>query len=443
MSKIKKWIIILSVILILLIGLLIFVVYQNRGKVIYGIDEPGDDTQYSLDTTVQPVKVRSNYYIAKDCVSRFYSYYMSASDTSIYEGADQSLIKEAQLDNVKALMNMLDEEYINKEGITANNLLTKLGKVNNSTIEITSEYVCEKSNNMFVYFVTGNLINTKSSNVSQFYVVVKVDATNRTFTIIPNEYARKNYNNLKIGGVININVPESIKENDNNTYIFKSVSDNEYIEDLFNQYKLEMIYSPQTVYNKLDSEYKSKKFDNLEQFKQYAKNNETKNTTLRIAKYQKNVNDEYTQYICQDQNNNYYIFKETSIMNYTAILDTYTVDVPEFVSKYNEAKDENKVAYNIKKVFDAINDSDYKYVYNKLDATFKSNYFKTQADFESYVKKNFYTSNEIKYTSCQKNSNTYLYKIIIKDKSSSNQIEKTIVMSLKEGTDFVMSFNVN
>ena len=138
MSKIKNWIIILSVILILLIGLLILVVYQNRGKVIYGIDEPGDDTQYSLDTTVQPVKVRSNYYIAKDCVSRFYSYYMSASDTSIYEGADQSLIKEAQLDNVKALMNMLDEEYINAEGITANNLLTKLGKVNNSTIEITA-----------------------------------------------------------------------------------------------------------------------------------------------------------------------------------------------------------------------------------------------------------------------------------------------------------------
>lgn len=443
MSKIKNWIIILSVILILLIGLLILVVYQNRGKVIYGIDEPGDDTQYSLDTTVQPVKVRSNYYIAKDCVSRFYSYYMSASDTSIYEGADQSLIKEAQLDNVKALMNMLDEEYINKEGITANNLLTKLGKVNNSTIEITAEYVCEKSNNMFVYFVTGNLINTKTSNVSQFYVVVKVDATNRTFTIMPNEYARKNYNNLKIGGAININVPESIKENDNNTYIFKSVSDNEYIEDLFNQYKLEMLYSPQTVYDKLDNEYKSKKFDNLEQFKQYAKNNETKNTTLRIAKYQKNVNDEYTQYICQDQNNNYYIFKETSIMNYTAILDTYTVDIPEFVSKYNEAKDENKVAYNIKKIFDAINDSDYKYVYNKLDATFKANYFKTQADFEGYVKKNFYKSNEIKYTSCQKNSNTYLYKIIIKDKSSSNQIEKTIVMSLKEGTNFVMSFNVN
>ena len=443
MSKIKKWIIILSVILVLLIGLLIFVVYQNRGKVIYGIDEPGDDTQYSLDTTVQPVKVRSNYYIAKDCVSRFYSYYMSASDTSIYEGADADLVKEAQSDNVNAIMNMLDEEYINAKGITANNLLTKLGKVNNSTIEITAEYVCEKSNNMFAYFVTGNLINTTSSNVSQFYVVVKVDATNRTFTIIPNEYARKNYNNLKIGGAININVPESIKENDNNTYIFKSVSDNEYIEDLFNQYKLEMLYSPQTVYNKLDSEYKSKKFDNLEQFKQYAKNNETKNRNVRIAKYQKNVYDEYTQYICQDQDNNYYIFNETSTMNYTAILDTYTVDVPEFVNKYNEAKDENKVAYNIKKVFDAINDSDYKYVYNKLDATFKTNYFKTQADFESYVKKNFYTSNEIKYTSCQKNSNTYLYKIIIKDKSSSNQIEKTIVMSLKEGTDFVMSFNVN
>ena len=39
-------------------------------------------------------------------------------------------------------------------------------------------------------------------------------------------------------------------------------------------------------------------------------------------------------------------------------LDTYTIDLPEFVSKYNISSNEDKVLMNIQKVFDSINDKD-------------------------------------------------------------------------------------
>mgnify|MGYP000081844256 CR=1 FL=1 len=43
----------------------------------------------------------------------------------------------------------------------------------------------------------------------------------------------------------------------------------------------------------------------------------------------------------------------------------------EFIEKYNSANEKTKVGLNIQKVFDAINNEDYEYVYNKLDNTFK------------------------------------------------------------------------
>ena len=54
---------------------------------------------------------------------------------------------------------------------------------------------------------------------------------------------------------------------------------------------------------------------------------------------------------------------ESNITNYEVVLDTYTIDLPEFLEKYNKNSDEIKCGMNIQKLFDAINDEDYSYVY--------------------------------------------------------------------------------
>ena len=112
----------------------------------------------------------------------------------------------------------------------------------------------------------------------------------------------------------------------------------------------------------------------------------------------------------------------------------------EFVEKYNSANEKTKVGLNIQKVFDAINNEDYEYVYNKLDNTFKQTNFKTVQEFKNYIIQNF-SGKQLKYGECQQQGSLYIFNITITE--GTKQTNKRVIMQLKDGTDFVMSFNVN
>ena len=128
-------------------------------------------------------------------------------------------------------------------------------------------------------------------------------------------------------------------------------------------------------------------------------------------------------------------------MNFSIILDTYTIDLPEFTEKYNSANENQKVALNIDKFMTAINAKDYKYAYNCLAGSFKNNYFKTEAEFENYAKANFYESNTVAYNTFETQGDLYTYSVTITDTKTANKKQKTFIMQLGEGTEFVMSFD--
>ncbi len=148
-----------------------------------------------------------------------------------------------------------------------------------------------------------------------------------------------------------------------------------------------------------------------------------------------------TEYICLDQYGNYYIFTENAIMDYTVILDTYTIDLPEFTEKYDNGTEQQKVALNIDKFMQSINAKDYKYAYGCLADSFKNNYFKTQEEFENYARENFYESNTVGYNEFNTQGDVYTYSVILTDKNTGEQKTKTFIMRLGEGTNFEMSFN--
>ena len=75
-----------------------------------------------------------------------------------------------------------------------------------------------------------------------------------------------------------------------------------------------------------------------------------------------------------------------------------------------------------------------------MDGTFKQTNFKTLQEFENYAIQNF-TGKQLKYEECQQQGNMYIFDITISD--GIKQINKRVIMQLKDGTDFVMSFNVN
>ncbi len=446
MTKVKKLIIFL--IIIVLIILIAFVIYRNRGKLFHGIEVAEDNYVYEEKPGLQRVNIRNNYYIVKNNVTKFYTEYINAYNIEDgYKIIDEDVkktIEQQQKKCAEKLYAMLDKQYIEDNEITNENILSKLGKIGASEINITDMYVSEKNIRMSAYLVYGTLRNKKTSEISEFSMIVKVDSANKTFSIFMKDYVEKHYNNIKEGNILQIDSSKTIEKNDHNTYEYKHISDSEYVDDLFNQYKEEILFNPELVYSKLDEEYKNKKFDSLEAFIQYTKNNIRQNVVMSLNEYKKENEDGYTRYVCLDKNGNSYIFSEESVMNYTLILDTYTIDLPEFIENYYGIEPTNKVALNIQKIFDAMNDKDYKYVYSKMAEGFKQNYFPTLESFEEYAKENFFENNIVDYLYYQKESEEYYsYTIKVLDEDSDKSKVLKIIMYLKETTQFEFSFNVN
>ena len=132
-------------------------------------------------------------------------------------------------------------------------------------------------------------------------------------------------------------------------------------------------------------------------------------------------------------------------MKYTLILDTYTIDIPEFVDRYNSVTNQEKVILNINKFMQSINDGDYKYAYSILADSFKQNNFKTLEEFTNYVKTNFFENNKFDYRKFSGEADTYYtYEVDITDSSNASEEvkTKTFIVLLEDGTDFKISFNV-
>ena len=226
-----------------------------------------------------------------------------------------------------------------------------------------------------------------------------------------------------------------------NEFEFITVTTDDLVGAYFNQYKSYALGNLEKAYNLLDEEYREKKFGNIEEYRTYIENNSEAISQVRLDSYQIKKDGENNRYICIDQNGNYYIFNETAVMDYTVMLDTYTIDLPEFIEKYNIATEQQKVALNIDRFMQAINAKDYKYAYSCLADSYKNNYFKTQEEFETYAMQNFYESSTVGYKQFDVQQDVYTYSVILTNDATGEQMEKTFVMQLGEGTEFVLSFN--
>ena len=425
MKEVQKKILIAIIIMIILviiciIALLVYLMnaqeQMDTNEQIIETNEY-DNTFYAIDeieanTEILLVDSQSQYYSIIACLENYYN--------SILEGNNQKLY------------DILAVKYIEDNEITQENVIGKSNVENlvNANYNINEMYK-QETDNIYKYYINGYLRDT---NINTYFIVF-VDMNNATYSIYPidEEY----YNNIVMGKE-SID-SEQIQENENNLYTVVTVRDETTAQRLLEDYQYLLENNIQLSYEKLDSEYRQAKFSNLQEYSQYINNIGIKQT--KIAQYQKTKKDGYTQYVILDEKGKYYVFKETSVMNYTVLLDIYTVELPELVEGYNSKNESEKVQYNLQLWFYSINDGDYKYAYNKLDQTYRNNNFPTQADFENYMKTTFYSQNKLGYTSYEKNGDLYIYKMVITNADNETQtIEKQFVVKLLEGTDFVMSF---
>ena len=338
------------------------------------------------------------------------------------------------------LLDFLSKKYIEANNITVDNVLDKIpnnGKVDFKALHMLRVLNYEKEQ----YAVYGIETSTNDGIEEDVYFIVDVDKNtdNGIFAITPIE--KNKYTKLED---IPLNINEvSIEKNDNNNFSYTTITDRELTQKYFSYYKSLMLNNPEKAYEMLDEEYRNKRFGSVDDFKSYIDKNREDIEDYVAKEYGVNSLTDGTEYICQDQYNHSYTFKETSIMQFTAKLDNYTIESDETKQKYQDAKEEKKVAMNIDKWITMLNSKDYKTAFEVLDETFRNQYFQNVDEFEEYMKYTFPTYMGVELMEYSKESGVSIQRVIIYDSSGEEKWSKseTIIMQLTDD-GFKMSFRI-
>ncbi len=430
MKKMRNIIILITAILLIILIVLLILSSKTNNEPAqqYQDDEIYDDSEVLSDEIISDLLERETakykYIYVNEIMDKFFGY-----------------IKDK---NATAIMSLLDTEYIQENNLINNNILNFFAEYESVNSYFTKEIYTQEINYMQdslgeYEYIRG--IIRKEGKEYYIYILLTNDFSNATYNlkILDNKQFNETVKNNNLNQNINISIPVNEYNVMENSGAPQEKIASSYFEDYINAIK----NSPEYAYNLLNEEYRTKRFGDVGNYVEYINEREAELINATVEKYAVYNQDGYTQYICLDNNGNYYIFNETVPMEYSVILDSYTIDIPQFLERYNTSNTQTKIALNINKFINGINDKNYNYSYSVLADSFKQNQFPTINDFENYAKTNFYEVNEVQYISLTQQGSNYVYNIILKDKNSNNQKNMTIVMKLGEETDFEMSFSIN
>lgn len=410
-------------------------------------DYGGGQEFESQDTFVTSLSLKvetqtNRYYVVKDIVEK---YLESIYRCNNYDGRDlnfmamtekdlQDAIQDQKNIDLRLLQNIVAEECVDAFNPSDYNYY---GGYN---LNIDNIYVAEAKSSIGIYVIYGTIVNTGET----VKLMVVLDNNNLAYNIYPENYLEENNMlELKEGDNINLDI-ESVEKNNLNGFKYKNVDLQTIALDYFNNYK-NKLNNVEELYNSLDEEYRNKRFQNIDNFKEYIEKNREELESAVFSEYTLNNLTDYNEYVCKDQYGNYYIFKATAVMKYTMLLDTYTIITDEFTEQYNSGTDDVKVKLNIDRWIKMLNNRDYKTAYNYLDETFRANNFNNdQTVFESYMRDKYPGHYEVLYGDIIERNGIYSQSIILKDITGEDETEYPLDMIMKLGDDmnFVMSFTL-
>ena len=391
-----KSIIIILLIVVIAISVILLCLSKKTNKTAEG-EEIAPEGELFLDKNGEIIQNFSEYNTVKSCIN--------------------SLILYAKAGNNNAINEIIDGGYIFENVVFPKNsrlMLAPVYRVDN-----------EAGNVNFVSFKINN---------QNIYGIIILDGANQTFKIL--KASETDYNNAK-----NHNIESKYKEyikideKTFNKYKYSIVEDADIIKQYFNDYIQKANYYPEEAYNILDEKYKTNKFNTFLDFQNYLNqrkeqlealdiyNIKTSNdfkTDEEYESYLMNFKSKglkqylikdyetYRLYICIDDYDNYYAFKETGAMEYSLYLDDYNILLAEDLYQYNSVDNKGKAALNVKRFLKAVNQEDYIYAYNMLSEGFKKNYFETLQKFIKYIENQNIDYNNIKNIDITEESNIYI-----------------------------------
>ncbi|MCI8470618.1 MAG: hypothetical protein HFJ35_03910 [Clostridia bacterium] len=439
LEKLKKSILIIIAIIIFIIIMISYILiknsnYEDDSKTNSMDDDIVAEGDSEIIKNIEEVCDKNKYYAVEKILNTYIQYIKQTKGIIDFQKYDDNEIEE---EGIRKVYDILDRQYISEMGITKEDLSSKIKEYEDYKLVIEKMYLYPITHSLDLYFVYGKI---DDNNIQ---MLIKIDTNNTTFSIFLEDYIeKKNYQIDMLTENIDI-TNEEIKNNNNNMYRYVEITDEYMAKQYFNSLKDNLINNMQYTYtNLMEEEYRNKKFENIENFKEFINKNKEELSNIKLEKYTINSTDNGIEYVCLDNNQNYYVFKEKAIMNYTFKFDTYTIPTEKFVKEYQTAKVQNKVMMNVDKWVQMLNTRDYTAAYKVLNQTYRNNTFGNEEQFEDRMREMLPSYYEIQYDKFSEEGKTYLLDIILTDIMNENEIPITIFMQLNDDLDFVMSFSI-
>ena len=433
MNKIKKIIIVLSIVVLLVFLAFIGVKKWNsyKEKKYISNEEEGENIIESKDVS------HYEYKVLNDCINE-YMQKSNINNTQYYsidsKGNKERIISEEEFkENIYYL---LSDSFIKRNNINMKNL--------NNYVEFYEEQlVCVPlrikvlDNKIIKSFVVEALIENldfKYKGIRNY--IVNVDFNNYTFSVEPT--------NKKFSEINDVSSIEKIEKNEKNEYRVVKINIENITKEYMNLYKRILLAKPELAYEYLNKEYRDLRFGKFENFNNYIKNNYEELKRISVEEYLVNNVDDGIEYFVKDKFGRIIVFEEKKVLEYTVCLDEYTIKTDKFKKTYNESKEDIKVKLNIEKWIKMLNNRDYINAYNVMNKTFRENKFKTEKNFEDVMRKVLPLHYKVLSGDFSYENGTYVQKIMLEDieGKKDKEIKLSIIMELKDNYEFEMSFNL-
>lgn len=215
--------------------------------------------------------------------------------------------------NNESIYNLLYSDYIVDNNITVDNVFNYVEDISSEISLKVKGIESVKIKGNYLYYINGSLIK-ETYDASEIYndnyeVVLVYDYDNLTYSIYPilDGNANKIINDIKKISII-VNNDNKIKETE---LIKKEKICSLYLSDYINYIYIDI----NKAYELLSDDMKKKEFTSVNKFKQYIANNSENISSVADKCLLNNIDDKRV-YSVIDNNENRYIFTESSIMNY-------------------------------------------------------------------------------------------------------------------------------
>ena len=376
-----------------------------------------DDSNKNKKSLVRVTNTKK-YFLMKQCIETYHS---SAIGDKSLKIIDSNAKKEINIEN-----------------------LSVLSYYDIPLFCIDDIYCQEINDNEKMYLVYYRVLNP-NSEVSQSEVMVRINTKNEVFSVFPYEYLKqKNYLNLSSNDVIDCDNLEEMNVDELTKYHEKdSVEDIVYTKELFDRYKFDLKYDNENLYKKISTKYKEKKFNTVQDLKNYIKANQNELYDEKLTSYKKTKHENYTELIGYTDKNKSYIFNVINIMDYTIEFDSYLVVTQSQEDNYEKLLPQAQAKYCIDRVIEAINNKDYDFVYDRLNPVLKNNYYKNKEDFVRFINNNFYDTNsyELEKDYLMISSNMYQFDVKVYSTQTNELYFNWLTMSitLSDNAEFKVS----